>query len=69
MKQITLANQIEGQTEQGPCLVKVALVWAAYGYGVAMLWQWAPHSAPAQAMVWITGIVLGLGLLLAMRVA
>jgi hypothetical protein len=63
MKQITL----ETRKPQGMlCAGKLLTVWAVYGWSVALIWRALPRSPWTDAAVWLSALLVGLALAIAM---
>jgi hypothetical protein len=63
MKQIILRHDYQAAVDAGgPCLARLALTWAAYGYVVTLLWRVLPHDPIALVTAWAVALLGGLGL-------
>jgi hypothetical protein len=63
MKQIILRVPYDTTADQGgPCLGRLALVWAGYGSLVALVWRVLPDDPAAGAAAWAIALLGGLAL-------
>jgi hypothetical protein len=63
MKQIILQSDFRAAADAGgPCLARLALTWAAYGYAVALLWRVLPDDPLGGAAAWVVALLGGLAL-------
>ena len=67
MKQTILESRVSGETLGGPSLGRLLFLWGCYGLAMEWLWRLAGTDALAQAATWAAAILLGFGLLLALR--
>lgn len=67
MKQTNLYTSHFSGIRESPCLGRVVATWAAYGFGMALLWEIAGSSAPAHVVVWSVALLLGAWLALDRR--
>lgn len=63
MKQIILHHPYGTATDHsGPCLGRLALVWAGYGFLVALLWRALPDDPGGGVVAWAIALLGGLAL-------
>lgn len=65
MKQIILETTVSEPSAERICHGKLVLVWGLYGVAMAVFWNLAGASRPAEAATWAFAVVTGPGLLLA----
>ncbi len=61
MKQITLQHR-EIRISDAPCLERLALTWALYGFAASLLWRCVPHDPLGDAVAWAVALLGGLAL-------